>query len=172
MDERKKDKETGHWHVHSEVRKYVGDFKSEAEALAAGAKPREIVKGEGNLLANVGIAILLDKLIGAGSAQVYDNGHARMGVGTGSGPAAAADTDASFTNPVWVAMDASYPSRSGTTLTFQSTFGSAVANQAWTEWGIDNGSVATVLLNHKAPVTYGTKSSGETWVHQVTVTIS
>lgn len=165
-------KETGHWRTEFKVTKYKGDFKSEAEAIAAGAEIREVVKGKDNVLANVGIQILEDKLIGAGSAQVYDNAHARMAVGTGSGAGAATDTDATFTNPVWKAMDATYPSRSGQVVTFQATWGSGDANQAWNEWGIDNGSVATVLLNRKAPVTLGTKSSGETWVLQVTVTIS
>lgn len=163
--------ESGRWNAEYKLTKYKGDFKSEAEAIAAHAKVLDVVKGKRNLLVTVGIAIILDKLIGAGSAQIYDNGHARIGVGTGSTAAAIGDTDLQ-TAGVWVAMDSTYPSRAGSVLTFQSTFGSAVANQAWNEWAIDNGSVAHVLLNHKAPVTLGTKSSGETWVLQVTVTLS
>lgn len=162
-----------HWKakVEYKVTKYKGDYHSEAEAIAAGAKVVGVLKGKGNLLLTVGIAIILDKLIGAGSAQIFDNGHARIGVGTGSTAAAIGDTDLQ-TAGVWKAMDATYPSRAVSVLTFQSTFASADANQAWNEWAIDNGSVAHVLLNHKAPVTLGTKSSGETWILQVTVTQS
>jgi hypothetical protein len=161
-------KDEGHAYWKAEVT--LTKFKNEADAKAN--KPYDVIHDEGNLLVNVGIAILEDKLIGAGSAQVYDNGHARIGVGTGTSAATASDTDATFTSPVWQAMDSTYPSRSGTTITFQATFASGSANQAWTEWGIDNGSAATVLLNHKCPVTYGTKSSGEVWCMQVAVTIS
>ena len=169
MSEDKQEK--GKWLVKYRLTRYKGDFKSEAEAKAAGAECLGTVERESNLLVNVGIAILEDKLIGAGSAQIYDNGHARIGVGTSSTGAAATDTDLGA-GGVWKAMDATYPSRSATVLTFQSTFGSGDANQAWNEWAIDNGSAAHVLLNHKAPVTLGTKSSGETWILQVTVTIS
>jgi hypothetical protein len=169
MSEDKQEK--GKWRVKYRVTKYKGDFKSEAEAKAAGAECLGTVERESNLLVNVGIAILEDKLIGAGSATVYSNTYARIGVGTSSTAAAATDTDLGA-GGVWKAMDATYPSRSGQVLTFQSTFGSGDANQAWNEWAIDNGSAAHVLLNHKAPVTLGTKSSGETWILQVTVTIS
>jgi hypothetical protein len=163
--------EKGKWHVDYRVDKYQGDYASEAEAKAAGAKKVGSVEGEGNLLVTAGIDILEDKLIGAGAAQIYDNGHARIGVGTSSTPATAADTDLGA-NGVWKGMDSTYPSRASETLTFKSTFGTSDANQAWNEWAIDNGSVAHVLLNHKAPVTLGTKTSGETWVLTVTVTIS
>jgi hypothetical protein len=162
--------EVGHYHVVAHVDKYRGDFKSEAEAKAAGAELIGTAEEEGNLLVNVGINVKQQLLIG-GAGQVYDNSHARIGVGTSSTAATAADTDLGA-NGVWVAMDGGYPTQAAQVLTFKATFGSAVGNQAWNEWAIDNGSVAHVLLNHKAPVTLGTKSSGETWVLTVTVTDS
>jgi hypothetical protein len=73
------------------------------------------------------------------------------------------------------AMDATYPQHTDTTgtagsktITFRSTFASADANQAWAEWGIDNG---TRLLNRKVAAN-GTKASGQTWQFTVTVTIA
>jgi hypothetical protein len=42
------------------------------------------------------------------------------------------------------------------------------ANQAWNEWGIDNG---TRLLNRKVAAN-GTKASGQTWQFTVTVALA
>jgi hypothetical protein len=54
------------------------------------------------------------------------------------------------------------------TITFRSTFASADANQAWNEWGIDNG---TRMLNRKVAAN-GTKASGQTWQFTVTVALA
>jgi hypothetical protein len=105
-------------------------------------------------------------LIGNGTATAaqaltyFNNGNARILVGTSS--TAEVDTNTTLTGSVAKAMDATYPTHTDSTgtvgsktITFRSTFASADANQAWNEWGIDNG---TRLLNRKVAAN-GTKAS-------------
>jgi hypothetical protein len=163
-----RDTDHGNWHVHARLFKFKGDWQDRATAILAGIQPYEILEGKDNVLLNVGINLLEQLLIG-GAGTPYSNSNARMGVGTGTGPAQATDTD--ITNGVWMPMASSYPQQANQILTFEASWGAAYANQAWNEWAIDNGSSAHILLNHKIQ-SYGTKPSGETWVLQVTVTIS
>lgn len=155
--------ETGMHYTRYKILKYRGDLKSRAEAETRGLKPYEVLEGEGNVMVNVGIQAMLNLLTGLASPTVFSHANAYLGVGTSSTAATASDTNLGA-NGVWVGMDSGYPSLSGQTLTFEATFGSAVANQAWNEWAIANGNnpPTALLLNHKAPVTLGTKSSGET----------
>ena len=109
----------------------------------------------------------------AGALEYLNNANARICVGTAS--TAEADTQTTLTGLVGKAMDATYPlhtDSTGTagskTITFRSTFASADANQAWNEWGIDNG---TRMLNRKVAAN-GTKASGQTWQFTVTVALA
>lgn len=160
-----------HWGVKWTVDKYQGDYASEAEAIAAGAKPYETIHIDGNMLVNAGIALLEDLLIGDGGT-VYSNANAYLGVGDSSTAAAAGQTDLqAASNKLRDAMDATYPSRASQTLTFKSTFGSSDANFAWNEWAIFNDAAAGTMLNRKVE-SMGTKGSGATWVLTATITIS
>lgn len=153
------------WGVRWAVDKYADDA-----AFAAG-HVTETVEGEGNILVNAGIALLEDLLIGAGGT-VYSNANAYIGVGDSTTAAAAGQTDLqAASNKLRKAMDATYPSRSGQTLTFRSTFGSSDANFAWEEWAVFNASTSGTMLNRKVAA-MGTKASGATWVFTVTITIS
>lgn len=147
----------GNWHVRTTVEKYH-DGESE---------PYEVLESEGNILVNAGIALMLDLLIGAGGT-VFSNANARLCVGTSNTAAAASQTDLLGTN-TRKAMEATYPSRSGQTLTFRSSFGSGDANHAWEEWGIANSASGATLLNRKVQ-SFGTKTSG-TWVLTASITI-
>jgi hypothetical protein len=65
---------------------------------------------------------------------------------------------------------------SGNVVTFTAAFGSGVANFAWEEWGIDNGTtdgttVVAPLLNRRVEA-MGTKASGSTWTVTATITVS
>lgn len=162
------------WQAHAHVDKWhdTADFE-------AGLEPDETIDAPGNLLTTVGIARLGDLLIGAGG-QAYTNAVTRLGVGTSATAATIADTDLNgvvTTNRYWMSMDATYPSRAASVITFKATYGTAVANFAWAEWGIDpgttagTGAVVAPLLNHKV-TSLGTKASGATWVFTVTITIS
>jgi hypothetical protein len=162
----------------------LGSTREQAEAhFFENTAPYEVVESKGNLLLNAGIARMEDLLIGAltGTTNVFSNGNSRVGVGNSTTAASASQTDlqaaAGSANRQFKVMDATYPSRSGQTVTWQSSFTSAEANFVWNEWGIDftntaaNGTtVGTTMLNRKVE-SLGTKTTG-TWTLQVAVTIS
>lgn len=165
---------TKNWKIQARVDKYEGDFASEAEAIAAGCTPYDTVEVEGNLLVNVGIQRLEDLLIGAGGTA-YNNGNSRIGVGNSATAAAAGDTNLNGASKYFMTMDATFPSRSAQTITWKATFASGVAQFAWEEWCIDNGTTAgttvvTPILNHKV-TSFGTKGA-TTWVMTATLVIA
>lgn len=172
MTEAKKEAFT--WEAHGTVEKWhdTADYE-------AGAEPDEVVEAPGNSLLTAGIARLEDLLIGAGG-QAYDNTHTRIGVGNSTSGVSISDTDlfasSGSSNRQFMVMDATYPSRSGSVITFRATFGTSVGNFAWQEWGIDggtvNGTTVTAPLLNRKVVSLGTKSGGATWVFTVTITIS
>jgi hypothetical protein len=167
------------WLVHTRIDKYEGDLAPDEVDAAV---PYETVEKDGNLLLIGGVSFLFQAAIGNGTGTAaqaltyFNNGNARIGVGDSS--TAEADTQTALqaaTNKVFVAMDSTYPQHTDSTgtagsktITFRSTYGSAVANFAWAEWGIDNG---TRLLNRKVAAN-GTKASGSTWVFTVTVALA
>jgi hypothetical protein len=168
--------------VLTKVEKYRGDWTGDQIDAGLAGDPYEVVEDEGNLLLIGGVSVLFQTLIGNGTATAaqaltyFNNGNARIGVGDSS--TAEADTQTALqaaTNKTSVAMDATYPlhtDSTGTagskTITFRSTYGSAVANWAWNEWVIDNG---TRALNRKV-ASNGTKASGSSWVFTVTVALA
>lgn len=149
--------ERGRWYTEAWVEKYDDD-----------GNLIEVVRAEGNILVNTGIALLEDLLIGAGGT-VFSNANARLGVGDSNTAASASQTDLIGTN-TRKAMEATFPSRSAQTITFKSSFGSGDANHDWKEWGIFNAASSGTMLNRKVQ-DFGTKSGG-TWVLTATVIIS
>lgn len=165
------------WRVHTTIAKYDGDWAAEEiDAGKADDAHIETVEADGNLLLIGGVSLLWQLAIGnraVGALEYLNNANARILVGTGSG--AEADTQTALTASVAKAMDATYPQHTDSTgtagsktITFRSTFGTADANQAWAEWGIDNG---TRLLNRKVAAN-GTKAAGQTWQFTVTVALA
>lgn len=165
------------WLVHTTIAKYDGDFTAEQiDSGEADGAHLETVEADGNLLVIGGVSLLWQLAIGnraVGALEYLNNANARILVGTSS--TAEADTNTALTGSVAKAMDATYPQHTDSTgtagsktITWRSTFASADANQAWNEWGIDNG---TRLLNRKVAAN-GTKASGQTWQFTVTVTIA
>lgn len=166
------------WQAHLSVLKFEGEVTPEMFASGE-AVPYEVVEVDGNMLLNAGIQRILDKLIGA-AGQVLDNTHARIGVGNSTTAAAASQTDLQAAsgsgNRQFKLMDATFPSRSSQTLTFQATFGTTIGNFAWNEWGIDAGTadgttVTAPLLNRKVE-SMGTKTSANTWIAVATATLT
>lgn len=127
---------------------------------------------EGNLLLNEGITRLLNLLIGGGGTT-FANANAYIGVGDSSTAASASQTGLqAATNKLYKAMEATYPQISSQTVTFRSVFGSSDANFAWEEFTVANGnSDASENLNRKVS-SQGTKSSGQTWTLDLTITFS
>lgn len=151
---------------------------------AAVREAEEVVEIEGNLLLNNGIARVEDltmiatPLTNQTAGNAWGNTNAFLGVGTSSTAEAATQT-ALQAGSFYKAMNATYPSRSNQTVSFQSDFTSTEANQVWAEWGVTAGAttasgagftVATLLLNRKVAA-LGTKSTG-TWTLTGQITFS
>lgn len=175
------------------VNKRHGERRYERDDLytLVGAPDEYAEDAPSNLLLNNGITSLLNRLIGnTGSFGAYANGTARVGVGTATAVEVATQTDlqaaAGTANRFFQPCAASYPQVTGsptTTMTSQSTFGTADGNFAWQEWGVDgggasgnatvgtNGASNAALLNRKV-ASLGTKASGSTWTITTNITIS
>ena len=128
---------------------------------------------EGNALLNEGIGELWDLACGLGTPAAFSNANAYLGVGDSSTAEGAAQTGLqASTNKAYAAMESGYPSRSGQTVTWRSVFGTSVANFAWNEFTVANGSSdSAVNLNRKVS-SQGTKASGQTWTLDLAITFS
>lgn len=145
--------------------------KYASDADFAAGRAYEVCPLPGNILVNGGLQLMIDLLIGAGGT-VYSNANAYLGVGDSSTAEGASQTDLqATTNKVRKAMSASYPARSGQTVTFRAAFGSSEANHAWNEFAVFNASTAGTMLNRKVS-SQGTKASGQTWTLDLAITFS
>ena len=128
---------------------------------------------DGNALLNEGIAVIWDLACALDTPTAFSNAAAYLGVGDSSTAESAAQTGLqAASNKLYKAMEASYPSRSGQTVTWRSVFGSSDANFAWNEFTVANGnSDASVNLNRKVS-SQGTKASGQTWTLDLSITFS
>jgi len=140
--------------------------------------PEVVEEVSGNLLLNAGIAHMLDQLHGA-ITDPLNNANTRLGVGNSATAEAATQTDlqaaAGAANRQFKLMNATFPSRSAQTESYQSDYTSGEANFIWNEWGVDNGNatgttVVAPMLNRKV-ASLGTKATG-TWTLTATLTIS
>ena len=145
----------------------------------------ECAEIQGNLLLNEGIQRLEDMTMIATvtSNQVagnpWSNANAYTGVGDSNTAEAATQVELQAASNRWYnAMNATYPSRSNQTVSFQSDFTSAQANYVWAEWAIAAGATSpgalggsgTINLNRKVAA-LGTKSTG-TWTLTAQITFS
>lgn len=149
--------------------------------------PYESISTNGNLLMYGGASVLWECLKAAGTSTAgqaltfFDNTHAALGVGDSSTAAAATQTDLqAATNKLRVAMVATYPTHvDGTdgadhaTITYQSSFSTSQANWEWLEVGLFNCATAATgrMLNRKV-VSYGTKTSSDTWVLTLAISLA
>lgn len=153
------------------IRKFESDEAQHAWERGEG-QPYETIEIEGNLLLNEGIAELWDLVCGLGSPTAFSNANARLGVGDSSTAESANQTDLqAATNKTYKAMSASYPQRSGQTVTWRAVFASGDANYAWNEFCVDNGSTAGKTLNRKVSA-QGTKAVGQSWTLDLAITLS
>lgn len=161
------------WHGVATLRYYAGDWTADEIDRGFAGPPIAEVVGE-NLLMNAGIQVMLDLLIGA-AGTTFANGNTYIGVGDSSAAVAAGQTDLqASTNRFKRVMDATFPSRSGQTLTFRTTYGTSEANFAINEVGVFNGgpAFATGTMLNRIVQALGTKTSAVTLQATVTVTIS
>lgn len=126
----------------------------------------------GNILLNAGIGSMWDLICGLGTPTAFSAANARIGVGDSNTAEAATQTGLqAAVNKAFVAMDATFPSRTNQTLTFQSSFDGNTANYAWNEFIVDNGGTALIAMNRKVSA-QGTKTAGQVWTVQVAITLS
>lgn len=146
----------GHWVLDV----YAGDIVRDADGTILNEQVDRI-EGD-NLVTTVGKQLILDRLFGlSGQAAMT-----RTGVGTSATAAAVGNT--SLTGSAFKAYD-SPATRSGTTVTTVTTFGTGDANLNWQELGMDNG---TTLLNRIAPIGPFNKTSAVSIIVTVTLTQS
>lgn len=128
---------------------------------------------DGNILLAEGIGEVWDLVCGLGSPIAFSNANAYIGVGDSTTAESAAHTDLqAASNKTYKAQAATYPQRSGTTVTFQSVFASADANYAWQEFTVSNTSSGTGKNLNRKVSAQGTKASGQTWTVQLQITLS
>lgn len=174
--------EQAKWHIDWCLKKFY-DAENLEDTLDQ--EPDEVHLHSGNLLAYGGASCLWEALTGnctatAGQALTYfNNAQAAIGVGDSTTAAAATQTDLqASSNKVRSGMVATYPTHTDATtsvaapITFQSSFGSGVANFSWQECGIFNSaSAGTGRMLNRLVQSFGVKSGG-TWTLTVTVTLS
>lgn len=112
---------------------------------------------------------LTAKLIG-GTAVLYDNTNAYIGVGTSATLVSASQTNLLGT-AVRKPMDTGYPTVSANTMTFRATYATGDANFSWQEWGIFNAAAGGTMMN-RVTQDNGTKAATETKQVTVTMTLS
>jgi hypothetical protein len=145
----------------------------------AGLPANDRFESKNNVLLNAGITRMLNLLIGSG-ATAFNAANSRIGVGDNSTALAESATNTTLGGTLstgqYYKLSTSAPSVTNQTVTFVAAFGSGVANFAWQEWCIDNGTAdgttsTAPLLNRKV-VSMGTKASGSTWTLTVNITIA
>lgn len=197
------ERETIKWIPLATIHKYSPDVVEELTRILGyepkktdfdffSAEPFAVTEVEGNVLCINGLGMITNALIGG----TYDpltgtsSGRAFVGVGTDSGTAAAASQTALVGATQYYNTFDSNPTRVTTTTTNDaiqgvSTFGSAVANFAWNEWGwfstttgtitpgtaVNVSSGTEVMWNRKV-ASMGTKASGASWVFTTKVTFA
>lgn len=120
-------------------------------------------------ITTAGINFLAQAALGQGTPFNADN--ARLGVGNGDGTFTVGQTDLQGDSKIRKAMDVGYPQIVTPAITFKSTFEPEEANFSWNEWGIFNAETGGVMLN-RVVESNGTKQNNQTWVLEVTITLS
>lgn len=157
-------KEGLRWTPKWTIKRYANDADYKAK------KAYSVSEFEGNLLTNAGMnriweLVCEDSVDGLATAPV-------LIVGTGSGAATVNDVEGTFTSGVKVAVDGAYPTfGTNQKATWMASFGSAVANQAWNEFGLLTKTTDGVLINRKVSA-QGTKTAGQTWELTLEITLS
>ena len=144
--------------------------KFESDAALSQGKAYEIGVSEGNVAINNGIQLALDQIINV-SSQPYWAGNSLVGVGSDNTGEAATQSGLIGASQAWAGMDATYPSRSSQTVSWQGSFPAAVGNFAWNEFTILNTSSSVRSLIRKVSA-QGTKTSGQTWQLTIQLTMS
>ncbi len=124
-----------------------------------------------NSMLNEGSQQLIDLAIEADAVNYYTNALARMGVGDGTGAVVATQTGLLGGSTSFVAMEATFPSRTTERVDFKGSYADGVAEFAWEEFSVDNGASSNKNLQ-RLLASKGTKGTGEVWTAEVQITFS
>jgi hypothetical protein len=178
--------------VVDELTRLLGYEPKAADFASFSADPFAVTEVEGNVLCIGGLGMITNALISGTFDPLTGTGSGRsfVGVGTDSGTAALASQTALVGATQYYNTFDSNPTRVTTTTTNDaiqgvSTFGSAVANFAWNEWGwfsttagtitpgtAVNVSSGTETMWNRKVASMGTKGSGSSWVFTTKVTFA
>jgi hypothetical protein len=164
--------------------------KYDYERFFAENEPYEILEHDLNLVTNLGAQALWRIFVGLGTssppsasnrAAFFSSSNAHIGVGNGTTPPSQSDTNLVGSNKYFKAMDSGYPQApsfdpSGSRqVMFMSTFGTDEANFAWNEVGLANADLnanANGILFNRSTVSWGTKTSSDTWTVAIVLRVS
>lgn len=148
------------------------------ELIAAGVLPYETIEHVGNLLLTAGVTRIWN-LVGGVAVTAYNATNSRLCVGDSSTAASAAQTDLQAATNKYYKLVSGAPSISTNQTQYAATFGTAVANFQWNEWGIDNGTadssttgVAPMMNRAVVGGSLGTKTSSASWAFTVTISLT
>jgi len=143
----------------------------EARQEAARKLAYDVSEFANNGLANAGINELWSLVCGTGGV-LFDNSNGYLGAGSSNTAFAAGQTDLQGGSKTRVGMEGGYPTY-GTDqkATWQSSFDGNTGNHDWEEFGTFNHASAGDMLNRKTE-SEGTKTSGQTWVLTLDITLS
>lgn len=172
------------WKAEWRIDKFLDPTDEIAKALQNGLSMTEALhrfkesflgseEWQNNVGLNEGLQELIDIICGLGTPVKWDNTNAFLGVGDSNAAESPSHTGLqASTNKLYKAMDTSYPSRSGQTAEWRSTYGSSDANFAWEEYSVSNTNSDTGKNLNRKIASKGTKASGETWTLSLKITWS
>jgi len=105
------------------------------------------------------------------AATPFSNANTAIAIGTGTTAFASSQTTL-VTESARVQCDSTYPSVATNVITAKSTFGTAVGNVAWQEWGLFNNITSGGTMLNRKVQSLGTKEAGQTWEFTVTLTLT
>lgn len=127
---------------------------------------------DGNLMLTTGVTLLWTILTG-GAGTKFDNANAHIGVGDSNTAVAEGQTTLLGSNKTYVGMDSTYPQVDNRTIVARATFPPGTGTHDWLEFALTNGdSGASVHLNRKVEGTARTKPAADTWIVQLSITIT
>lgn len=154
-----------------------------------GVRPYEVwERHDVNNILQAGWVALLGGIAGTSITTKFGSANARIGVGTSATAVSytqtflQGDTGGSSTTSYYQLVSSApviTTSSTPPTLVFAASFGSAVANFAWNEFGTDNYTTsgvttqslgASYIFFNRGQVAMGTKASGQTWAVTETIT--
>lgn len=122
-----------------------------------------------NLMLNEGINQIWNLLRENDATNYYTNALARVGVGNSNTAAAATQTGLLGGSTAFAGMEGGFPTHATQRIDFKGSFGDGVAEFAWEEFTVDNGSTPNHNLQRLVS-SKGTKTAGETWTAEIQIT--